>query len=104
MAITYSTTITHLRGAPTLGSLSNVITEVEFEITAVDGEYTHNALGHILLEHDAENFTTFEDITEETVISWVEARGTFNNLCIHLASFIDNMKVPTNVGMEKPWA
>ena len=104
MAITYSTSITHLKGAPTLGSLSNVIMEVEFEIVAVDGEYTHNALGHILLEHDAENFTTFEDITEETVIGWVEAHGAFSNLCTHLVSFIDNLKVPTNVGMEKPWA
>jgi|SaaInlStandDraft_1057018.scaffolds.fasta_scaffold81067_3 hypothetical protein len=104
MAITYSTTITYLKGAPTLGSLSNVITEVEFEVTAVDGDYTHNALGHILLDYDAEDFTAFEDVTEEMVIGWCEAHGMYDNVCKGLVSFIDKMKMPTSLKMDKPWA
>lgn len=104
MAITYTTNIKHLRGAPNLDDLEKVITAVEFEIIGVDGEHTHNALGDLPLTLDKDNFTKFEDITEENVKAWVEASGVYSNLCSALKDFIGEMKVPTNVGMEKPWA
>ena len=103
MAITYSTKITHLRGAPSYEDLTNVITEVEFEIVAVDGEYTHNSLGHIEVKLDKDNFKPFNDITEALVKSWVEAHPVYESHKNILKDFIDNLKVPMNVGMEKPW-
>ena len=59
MAITYTTNIKHLRGAPNLDDLEKVITAVEFEIIGVDGEHTHNALGDLPLTLDKDNFTNF---------------------------------------------
>lgn len=103
MAITYSTNILHLKGAPTLGELSNVITEVEFEVVAVDGEYTHNSIGHLGVALNEDDFTAFEDITEEVVVGWVEAHPVHENHKKFLEEFISNMKAPTNLGLEKPW-
>ena len=103
MAITYNTSILHLKGAPTLGELSNVITEVEFEVVAVDGEYTHNSIGHLGVTLNEDDFTAFEDITEEVVVGWVEAHPVHENHKNFLEEFISNMKAPTNLGLEKPW-
>lgn len=103
MAISYNTNILNLKGAPTLGELSNVITEVEFEVVAVDGEYTHNSIGHLGVSLNEDDFIPFEDITEIQVIGWVESHSIHQGHKNHLEEFINNMKQPTNVGMEKPW-
>ena len=103
MAITYSTNILHLKGAPSFQDLTNVITEVEFEVVAVDGDYTHNSMGHIKVDLNEDDFTVFENITEEQVVGWVESHPVHQGHKNHLEEFINNMKQPTNVGMEKPW-
>jgi len=103
MAITYNTNIKHLQGAPSLGELSNVITSVEFEVVAVDGDYTHNSIGHIEVVLNEEDFIPFEEITENQVLSWVESHPVHESHKQHLQEFINNLKQPTNVGMEKPW-
>ena len=103
MAITYNTNIKHLKGAPSLGELSNVITSVEFEVVAVDGDYTHNSIGHIEVVLNQEDFIPFEEITENQVLSWVESHPVHESHKQHLQKFINNMKQPTDVGMEKPW-
>ena len=103
MAITYNTNIIGLKGAPKLGDLSDVITEVEFEVVAVDEEYTHNSIGHLMVSLNEDDFIPFEDITEDQVIGWVEAHLIYQGHKNHLEDFINNMKQPTNVGMIKPW-
>ncbi len=103
MAITYSTNILHLKGAPSFQNLTNVIKEVEFEVVAVDGDYTHNSIGNVKVELNEDSFTVFEDVTEEQVIGWVESHPVHQNHKLYLQEFIDNMKVPMDVGMEKPW-
>lgn len=103
MAITYSTNILHLKGAPSFQDLTNVITEVEFEVVAVDGDYTHNSIGNLGVSLNEDNFTPFEDITEEQVLGWVESHPIYQGHKNHLEEFINNMKVPMNWGLEKPW-
>ena len=103
MAITYSTNILHLKGAPSFQDLTNVITEVEFEVVAVDGDYTHNSMGHIKVDLNEDDFTVFENITEEQVVGWVESHPVHQGHKNHLEEFINNLKQPTDVGMEKPW-
>ena len=50
------------------------------------------------------NFTEFNDLTEADVIAWVEAHPAYTNSKNWLSDFIDNnMKVPMDVGLEKPW-
>ena len=102
MAITYSTNILHLKGAPSFQDLTNFITEVEFEVVAVDGDYTHNSMGHIKVDLNEDDFTVFENITEEQIVGWVESHPVHQGHKNRLEEFINNKKIPMNVGMENP--
>ena len=103
MAKTYTTTIESLRGAPSYDGKTNVITAVNFQIIGVDGEHSHNYYGDISVDYDADNFIEFNNLTEANVIAWVEAHPSYTNGKNWLSDFIDNMKVPMDVGLEKPW-
>ena len=103
MAKVYTTTIESLRGAPSYDGKTNVITAVNFQIVCVDGEYSHNYYGDISVDYDADNFIEFDDLTEANVIAWVEAHQAYTNGKNWLSDFVDNLKVPMDVGLEKPW-
>ena len=103
MAKEYTTKIDHLRGAPAYDNKTNIITAVTFEIVCVDGEYTHNYFGDISVTYDADNFIEFANLKESDVIAWVEAHPAYTNGKNWLSKFVDNMKVPMDVGLEKPW-
>lgn len=103
MAKVYTTTIEHLRGAPAYDGKTNVITAVNFQIVCVDGEYTHNWYGDISVDYNADDFIEFDNLTEANVITWVESHPSYTNGKKWLSDFIDNMKVPMDVGLEKPW-
>jgi hypothetical protein len=103
MAKVYTTTIESLRGAPSYDSKTNVITAVNFQIVCVDGEYTHNWYGDISVDYNANDFIEFDNLKESDVIAWVEAHPAYTSGKNWLSEFIDNMKVPMDVGLEKPW-
>lgn len=103
MAKEYTVTIEHLKGAPSHDGKTNVITQVEYQIVGVDGEYSHNIYGNISVDYDADNFIEFDDLEEADVIAWVEAHPAYTNNINWLSEFIDNMKVPMDVGLQKPW-
>ena len=71
MAITYNTNILHLKGAPSFQDLTNVIKEVEFEVVAVDGDYTHNSMGHISVELNEDSFKNSSSLNSKyaTILS-----------------------------------
>ena len=103
MAKVFTTKIEHLRGAPAYDGKTNIITAVNFEIICVDGEYTHNYFGDISVEYDPDNFIEFNNLTEADVIAWVEAHPAHTMGKNWLSDFVDNLKVPMDVGLEKPW-
>jgi hypothetical protein len=103
MAKVYTTTIESLRGAPSYDNKTNVITAVNFQIVCVDGEYTHNWYGDISIDYNADDFIEFDNLKESDVIAWVESHVMHENGKKWLSEFIDNMKVPMDVGLEKPW-
>ena len=71
MNITYDWKITALKKAPTLDGLSNVITHIKFTYTGTDEEsgesHTFNGACPVP-PPSADNFTSIESLTEETVI------------------------------------
>ena len=103
MAKTYTTTITHLQGAPNYDGKENVITKVEFTIECVDGEYSHIANAHLDVNYDSESFIEFADLTEQNVIDWIETHPVYEFTKNYVDEMIANMKVPMNLGLEKPW-
>jgi len=103
MAKTYTTTITHLQGAPNYDGKENVITKVEFAIECVDGEYSHKANSHLDVNYDSESFVEFADLTEQNVIDWIETHPVYEFTKNYVDEMIANMKVPMDWGLEKPW-
>jgi len=103
MAKTYTTTITHLQGAPNYDGKENVITKVEFTIECVDGEHSHIANAHLDVNYDSESFIEFADLTEQNVIDWIETHPVYEFTKNYVDEMIANMKVPMDLGLEKPW-
>lgn len=103
MAITYTTKINILTGAPSLNGFENVITGVEFVIRGEDGDYKSGSIGHIKVELDPDNFTPLEDILETTVKGWVNSHDCYKTHVAIIERDIQEQKTPTNVTLKRPW-
>jgi len=66
--------IVQLECKPIEGDLENVAITAHWTVSETDGEHTGSAYGSIGLgDPDPADFTPFADLTEETVIGWVQA-------------------------------
>lgn len=76
MATTYTWKITSLR-VDNKDDLQNIIYDVRFKITGTDEDgNTGEFRGSVIYDAnsvDAENFTPFNELTEEQVIGWVQS-------------------------------
>ncbi len=100
MAVTWSV---QLKGAKTVGSLSDVVTVIHWSATdseTVDG-VTHNGRLYgctSLAEPDSSNFTALGSITNATAIAWVKAALGSDNVTkieTKIAAQITKSKTPT---------
>jgi len=75
MAITYNYNIQELRCEPSIGELNKVITEVIYEYVAEsDNGITSRLPGMVKLAEPADqSFVPVEEISKETVVSWIES-------------------------------
>jgi len=104
MATTYNITINGLQGAPVLNGVNKVVTLVTYQVQGVadDGtEAIHQ--DNLPCTYDADNFTAFEDLTENQVKGWITSSDGYAGVCSQVDSAIDAVRVPTNVEMDKPW-
>jgi len=73
MAITYTWKVTGLM-VQDEGDLEKVAVMSNFSISGTDGEYTGQVSYAVnLLQPDAENFTQYDDITEEQALQWTQS-------------------------------
>ena len=107
--ITYKWNVTALY-TETIAGEQNYIVIANYEVVGVDGEYTAS-LSNIarFSTENVDNFTPYEDLTNEIVIGWIQAElGTdgVDNLyaCIQgqIDSQINPPVVPQNTPL--PWA
>ena len=75
MAITYTWDITNLRKAPTLNGMNDVLVHVRWTKTGTDENGTTGVFQGAtpLSAPQAEGFTTYEDLTKEQVLGWIQA-------------------------------
>ena len=72
MAVTWNVSL--LDYVKTQDSLSDVVSQVHWEVYEVDGIHKARFYGTVLLSApDASSFTPFADITKENAIAWVKA-------------------------------
>ena len=113
-SITYTWRIESLDAAPTEGELTNVVRTIHWRLFATDGINTLDLYGDVPLgSADPENFTPFENLTEATVITWLEAaidgragegEPTVAQLRTGLAGMLAAKRTPSVVPMPVPWA
>jgi hypothetical protein len=113
MANTYSWTINALDTYPTQDSLADVVYNIHWGLTAesdqtdADGNaYTANSIGtQTVAAADADDYTAFEDLTQEVVEAWLEASELdVEAIKEGLDSQIEEKITPTSVTKQLPTA
>ena len=104
MAVTWG--IAALDATKTVGSLSDVVTNVHWTASDSDGEHSGSSYGSVeLAAADSGSFTAYKDITKDNAIAWVKAAlGSDEVTAIEtsIAAQITESKTPT-VSSGVPW-
>jgi hypothetical protein len=109
MPITYSMKIDSLDCVPSLDELSNVVTRAIWTMTGTDGDLTAStsASTEFPAPSPEQPFISFEDLTEATVIGWVEdcADATYlESRREVIAGLISDQIAPPVITPPLPWA
>jgi hypothetical protein len=65
--------VTQLECIPFSGQRQNVVCTIHWRAAYAEGDYTASCCGTVSVDED-ENFTPFEELTEEIVVGWVQER------------------------------
>jgi hypothetical protein len=106
--ITYTWEFPRFLAHPTLNGMSNVVHNVEYILSATDGE-GHGAqlFGNVgLSEPDSMEFREFNYLTQNLVQAWVESalgEEVLQDFKDNLANQIQQQIVPATITLNKPW-
>lgn len=112
MANTYTWQINALDTNPTQGDLTNVVYNIHWNLIATSDQtdsggnaYTADSIGtQAISAPDGENFTAFEDLTQEIVEGWLKASDLdIDAIKADLDSQIAEAITPTSVTKSVPW-
>ena len=108
MTIQYTWQFPALDVTYSAGELQNVVTAVHWRLTAIEDQHSASTYGSVGVGTPTpEAFVSYDDLTEEEVISWVTtALGGEDNVQImknSLASQIETQKAPQTGTMSPPW-
>jgi hypothetical protein len=78
------------------------VVTVHYRVNAVDGDYSASTYGTVGYTQSEESFTPFDELTEETVIGWVQNSLDKDEIEANLASQIEAAKAPATV-TGLPW-
>lgn len=78
-----------------------LVTTAHWRVNAVDGEHSADAYGSVGFQR-GEDFTPFEQLTQEQVIGWVKLQLDVEQIEAALAQIIADQKNPTKVS-GTPW-
>ncbi len=108
MNVTYSYKITSMLMAPSLDSLTDVVTVVKFDYIGTDSDsgYSGTFKGSIPVgAPDPSSFVPLQDLTEDEVIQWVVATyPSWDHPQVVVAKEINNQITPKNEEAQMPWA
>jgi hypothetical protein len=80
----------------------DLVITAHWRVSAVDGKHTVGAYGSVGFTR-GDNFTPFEELTEEQVIAWVKSQLEVEQLEASLAQMIAGQKQPTKAS-GTPWS
>ena len=87
------------------GDLSNVVVTAAWRCSATDGQYTGSVFATVSFQAPAaDNFTPFEDLTQEQVLNWVWTNGVDKTAAeAAVAQQIEQQKNPPIITPPLPW-
>jgi|TARA_Y100000015_G_C2375978_1_gene82506 hypothetical protein len=106
MANTYKWTINALDAKIAVeDGNKDVVYTVHWGYSATDEtkEHTVNSIGTHGVEYDADNFTAYEDLTEETVIGWLEDGLDVDSMKASLDAQIEKLITPEEKTYHNPF-
>jgi hypothetical protein len=111
--ITYTWKIERIDCAPTEGELTNVVRKIHWRLFGNDGVNTLDLFGDVPLgAADPEDFSAYSELTEATVITWLEAaldaraggeEPSVAQLRAGLSGMLAAKRTPTVVPLPLPW-
>lgn len=106
--ITFTWEFPRFSAHPTLNGMTNVIYNVEYILSATDGEgHGSQYFGSVGLgEPDAEAFKRFNLLTQDVVEEWVKSalgEEQLQDLQQNLVNQIEQQKEPVVVQLNRPW-
>jgi hypothetical protein len=111
---TYTWRIEQLDAAPTEGDLISVVRTIHWRLLGTDGINTMDLYGDApLAGADPDDFTNYEDLTEATVVDWLEAAiddqagdggPTVQQLRANLAGMLAAQRTPDVTPLPVPWS
>ena len=109
MAIKYELLIQNMDAAPTEGDLKDVVKIIHYMYVGketVDGEdYYGDVIGAVEMNApSSDSFTSFADLTEDQVKTWVESKINVASIKEHIEKRIEVQKNPPTVVKSNPWS
>jgi hypothetical protein len=104
----YSWIISQLDTAPQDGNLHDVVKVIHwrYQGTEIVGDKTYTAQvysSYGCAQPSETDFTAYPDLTEEQVVSWLEAGLDVSSLQANIDAQIENQKNPPIVNLGLPW-
>lgn len=102
--INYKWVIAQLDTAPSVDNLTDVVKTVHWIYQATDADYSASVYGTMACATPSDtDFTAYPDLTEDQVISWLEAGLDVDALKASLDQQIEDQKNPPIVNLPLPW-
>ena len=105
MAVTWD--VVALDATKTVGSLSDVVTEIHWTASDADGDHIGSSYGSVgLAEADSGSFTAYADITKDNAVAWAKAAlgaDKVTSIETSIAAQITESKTPTRF-TGTPWS
>jgi hypothetical protein len=105
MANTYSWVIDSMEVIPSVDGLTNVVSIINWSYNGVSSIGTNGKISStsVVPLPSSENFTPYDELTQDTVISWLESVLNISNLQSRIDTQINLIENPPTVNIPLPW-
>jgi hypothetical protein len=105
MAKEYTWEILSLYTAPSKDGKTDVVEKVNWRFQVTEGQYYGDTYEQTVLDAPAPDadYTAYDDLTEETIISWIKSQRDYDELVALVDSRLESNKAPTVVEKIVPW-
>ena len=102
----FTTTVSQMFTLPQVEGQTDVVVQVTYFVTGVDGEHTaYVSFGQEFTIQQGAAFTPYADLTEAQVVGWADSQ-TVSDMEAHVQAVLDNMINPpaSPTSQPLPWS